>query len=64
MKLLGKFYADFQVKAEVKAYLIEFLEKEAIRRAFSGEDTNGIKEANDIIESAFLNLDRLHQKRK
>ena len=64
MKLLGKFYADFQVKAEVKAYLIEYLEKLAVEKAFKGEDTVGIKEANDVIESAFLNLDRLHQKRE
>jgi len=58
MKLLSKFYADFQVKAEVKAYLIQYLEKLAVEKAFSGESTVGIMEAKDIIDSAFKNLDR------
>ena len=58
MQLLNKFYADFQVKAEVKAYLIEYLSKQAVSKAFAGEDTTGIKEAKECIDSAFRNLDR------
>lgn len=57
MNLLNKFYADFQVKAEVKAYLILYLQQEAIKRAFSGVDTSGIKDAKDILDKAFRDLD-------
>lgn len=64
MNLLSKFYADFQVKAEVKEYLIEYLKKMAIDKAFKGEDTTGIKEAKKVIDSAFRDLDRLYEEKK
>ena len=60
MKLLNKFYADFQVKAEVKAYLIEYLSKRAVENAFIGKPTTGFKEAKDCIDSAFRDLDKMY----
>lgn len=64
MNLLNKFYADFQVKAEVKEYLIDHLRKMAVDRAFLGEDTTGIKEAKACIESAFRDLDKRYGDKK
>ena len=64
MKLLNKFYADFQVKAEVKEYLIDYLKQMAVKKAFAGEDTSGIKEARQCIESAFRDLDNLYGEKK
>jgi len=64
MKLLNKFYADFQVKAEVKEYLMEHLRKQAVSKAFAGESTAGIKEAKQCIESAFRELDKTYEEKK
>ncbi len=64
MKLLPKFYADFQLKAEVQAYLIAHLEQIAIEKSFAGKDTKGIKEAKECIDSAFKKLDNMYGEKK
>ncbi len=64
MKLLGKFQADFQVKAEVKEFLLQHLKNQAVTKAFNGEDTTGIKEAKECIERAFRDLDKVYGERK
>ena len=64
MKLLNKFYADFQVKAEVKEYLMEHLRKQAVNKSFAGESTAGIKEAKQCIDSAFRELDKIYGEKK
>ena len=56
-ELIQKFHADFQVKGAVKEYLKNYLRDIAVKRAFAGEDTAGIREANLIIEKAFKDLD-------
>ncbi len=64
MNLLNKFHADFQVKGAVKEFLLEHLQKLAVKRAFAGEETTGIKEAKQIIESAFKDLDKTYSEKK
>jgi len=56
-ELIQKFHADFQVKGAVKEYLTNYLRDIAVKRAFAGEDTTGIREANLVIEKAFKDLD-------
>lgn len=64
MKLIGKFYADFQTRDEVYQYLVSQLEDQAIKKAFAGESTVGIKEAKKCIDAAFKNLDKLYGPKK
>ena len=64
MKLLPKFYADFQLKNEVHDYLIATLEKIAIDKSFAGKYTNGIKEAKICIDSAFKKLEGMYGEKK
>ena len=61
MKLLGKFHADYQVRDEVKAYLLDYVEKQAVKRVFKREDVSGLADAKDCIEGAFKALDRLYE---
>lgn len=58
MVTLAKFYHDAVTRETVKEYLIEYLREQAVSKAFSGEDTSGLKEAKDAIDGAFLNLHR------
>ena len=64
MKLLPKFYADFQLKQEVHDYLLSYLKQVAIEKAFNGDTTDGIKEAKECIDSAFRNLESMYGEKK
>ena len=54
---LLQFYNDKDTKENVYNYLIQELEKEAIRKAFAKEDTSGVAEAKELIDKAFENLE-------
>ena len=58
MKLLQRFYSDFQTRDEVKAYLLAELREMAASKALAGEDTSGFKEAKECIDKCFLKLER------
>jgi len=49
------------MKNNVFEYLNEFLEKEAVKKVFNKEDTNGVADAKDCIDKAFENLEILFQ---
>jgi len=62
MKSLQEFYRDTDTKDNVKNYLIEFLESEAVKKVFdksSFEEISAIGSAKEIIEKAFDNLENL-----
>lgn len=59
MKSLKQFYFDTETKENVKNYLIEFLEKEALEKVFAGDEVLGFCEAKRVIEKAFYNLEVL-----
>jgi hypothetical protein len=48
----------------VKAFLIETLGVMAIEKAFAGEDTKGIKEAQECINKSFNKLQELYERPK
>ena len=56
MTSLQEFYMNSDMCENVKAYLIDFLEKEAIKKVFAKEDVSAVAEAKDIIDKAFENL--------
>lgn len=57
MKNLLEFYKDKETSENVYNYLIDFLEKETIRRVFNKEDVSAISDAKDIIDEAWDNMD-------
>lgn len=64
MKSLQEFYNDKDTKENVLAYLIDFLEKEAIKKVFdkeSFEEISAIGSAKEVIEKAFDNMDLMFQ---
>lgn len=56
MKSLQEFYNDKDTAKNVKNYLIQYLEGEAVRKVFSKEDISGFADAKECIEGAFENL--------
>lgn len=63
MKSLLNFYQDIETRDNVKNYLIEFLEQEAVRKVFAKEDISGIADAKEIIEKAFYNLEVMFEQK-
>ena len=64
MKLLQKFYADFQTRDEVKAYLLLQLKDTAGNKALQGEDTKGFKEAKECIETCFRDMEYKYKEKE
>jgi len=54
---LKEFYQDKELREEVKAYFIKFLELKAIEKVFDRQATGDIAEAKDLIDGAFEQLD-------
>ena len=54
---LREFTQDTTLKDSVHEALMLMLEGETIKRVFAGNDTGGIKDAKDIIDKCFRNLD-------
>lgn len=59
MKSLQTFYQDTDTKDNVHTYLVEYLEKEAVRRVFEREDVSAVADAKEIINQAFENMETL-----
>ena len=59
MKSLQQFFLETDTRDNVKNYLVEFLEQEAVRKVFAKEDISGLADARDCIEKAFYNLEVL-----
>lgn len=64
MKSLQEFYNDKDTKDNVQAYLVDFLEKEAVRKVFDKEDVSAVAEAKEMIDKAFDNMDLMFQKKE
>lgn len=64
MKSLQEFYNDKDTKDNVQAYLVDFLEKEAVRKVFAKEDVSAVAEAKEMIDKAFDNMDLMFQKKE
>jgi len=58
-RLLKSFYEDVHTREEVRAYLVEFLKEEGIRKIFDKEETASVAEAKEIIDKAFDNLETM-----
>lgn len=58
-KLLNNFHNDTHTRDAVKEFLFEYLNKVALERVFSKESTEGIADAKEIIEEAFIELKEL-----
>ncbi|MFA5197683.1 MAG: hypothetical protein WC437_04680 [Patescibacteria group bacterium] len=59
MKSLREFHNDKDTKENVYNYLIDYLEKETVKRTFDREDVSGMADAKEIISKAFDNMDLL-----
>lgn len=64
MNPLQKFYIDTDMFNSVKEFMVKHLESLAIKRAFDGTETTGIKEANKIIRDAFDQIEREYSPNK
>lgn len=60
MQLLNKFYLDFQTREAVKEGILSHLKKTTWSKACAGENTAGIKEAKEAVDSFFRELERTH----
>lgn len=54
---LKEFYTDKEMREEVYAFLVKFLELKAIEKVFDRENTDGVAEAKEMIDGAFEQLD-------
>lgn len=62
MKILRKFQDDAETRDAVKAFLIETVKTTAVTKLFANEPVEGYREAIQVIEAAFVELDRQHAK--
>ena len=62
-KSLQEFYANTDMKDNVHAYLVEFLQEMAVKELFENQaedyDAYAISQAKRVIDKAFENLDNL-----
>jgi len=61
-KSLRDFYQDTETKDNVRNYLIDYLEEEAIKKVFGREDVSAVADAKEIIDKAFFHLEELFDK--
>lgn len=55
--LLAKFYNDNTTRDAVHEFFIENLKSIAVSKSFEGLDTKGIKEAKEMLDNAFQELE-------
>jgi len=60
-KPLFEFWKDTATKDNVKNYLIQFFQEEAVRRLMNREDAVALADATDLVQKAFENMDILFQ---
>lgn len=51
------FYQNEPMRKAVQSYLVQMVNEEALKKVFKGEDTKGLKDAMEIINKAFIELD-------
>jgi hypothetical protein len=56
---LKDFFLNEGMRHDVKAYLLEFLQVEALQKLGNREDASGFADAKETIEKAFDNLETL-----
>lgn len=61
---LKEFYVDTSMKDSVQEFIHLYFEGEAIRRVFSGKDVSDLKEAKDLVDAAFRQLQDTFQPTK
>jgi hypothetical protein len=60
MQVLQQFYANKVEREAVQAFMIDCLEKITIERVFKGEDVSGIKDARELVDRTFDELQVLY----
>ena len=63
MDLIEQFYLQGALKEAVQEYIHKHLEKLAVKKVFSREDTKAIAEAKDILDSAFDQINEDYKKK-
>lgn len=58
MELLQQFNANYHMKDALKAYFIEYFERQIIERARKGEDIKALAEAINELDGAFKRLEQ------
>lgn len=61
--MLANFIKDENLREEVKAFLVSYLHKEALRKVFEKENVVGMAEAKEVLEKAFDELANLAEPR-
>lgn len=56
---LKDFYLNEVMRNDVQTYLLDFLKVHTIEKAFNGESTEHIKDAKEVLDKAFENLEVL-----
>lgn len=64
MDRLQQFYLDEGTREEVKLFMINLLQEEAVNRVFTGKNTVGLLEARENIDKTFSKLEELYKKRQ
>lgn len=57
---LKTFYDNVPEREAVKEFMVEQLKAMAVSKTFEGEDVTGLKEARDLVERVFDELDALY----
>ena len=57
MNPLQSFYNNETQREAVKEFMIACLKELAVEKTFAGENTNGIKEAREIVDNMFDKLE-------
>lgn len=62
--MLSEFYRNEAMREAVKEYLTNFFSQEAVKRVFAREDVSHIADAQDLMLSAFDNLELLYARKR
>lgn len=57
MERVRKFNGDKATKEDLKEYFIQVIQMEAVERLFNGKDVSHIKDAKDLIDKCFDQMD-------
>lgn len=62
MNPLRNFYNNTHEREAVRSFMVDVLKEIAVERSFTGESVVGIKEANEMIERVFNELEQKYGK--
>jgi len=60
MQVLQQFYANKVEREAVQAFMVDCLGQIAIEKTFKGEDVSGIKDAKELVDRTFDELQLLY----